>query len=227
MRNTGQYAILDTDRGTIVIELYPAVAPKTVANFEKLSKKGFYDNLTFHRVEPGFVVQGGDPQGNGMGGPGYDLPAEISPTEKHLRGTLAMARKGDQVNPDRKSSGSQFYICLAPAPFLDSSTRFLAAWSKGWMWSIRSKSATISKRSLLATSCRSSSANGKSCTEAGTLAGPYFTIDLHLHTNRGSADSNLSHKDWSIAPAPSGSARYASPSTTTSGICKEIEPLTE
>jgi peptidyl-prolyl cis-trans isomerase B (cyclophilin B) len=119
VRNTGQYAILDTDRGDIVIELYPNVAPKTVANFEDLSKKGFYNNLTFHRVEPGFVVQGGDPQGNGMGGPGYDIPAEISSTEKHLRGTLAMARKGDQVNPDRKSSGSQFYICLAPAPFLD------------------------------------------------------------------------------------------------------------
>ncbi|HUN58898.1 MAG TPA: peptidylprolyl isomerase [Candidatus Binataceae bacterium] len=119
VRNTGQYAILDTDRGDIVIELYPNVAPKTVANFEELSKKGFYNGLTFHRVEPGFVVQGGDPQGNGMGGPGYDLPAEISPTEKHLRGTVAMARKGDQVNPDRKSSGSQFYICLAPAPFLD------------------------------------------------------------------------------------------------------------
>ena len=119
VRNTGHYAILDTDRGLIVLELYPAVAPKTVANFEKLSKDGFYNNLTFHRVEPGFVVQGGDPQGNGMGGPGYDIPAEISPTEKHLRGTLAMARKGDQVNPERKSSGSQFYICLAPAPFLD------------------------------------------------------------------------------------------------------------
>jgi peptidyl-prolyl cis-trans isomerase B (cyclophilin B) len=119
VRNTGQYAILDTDRGDIVIELYPNVAPKSVTNFEDLSKKGFYDNLTFHRVEPGFVVQGGDPQGNGMGGPGYDIPAEISPTEKHLRGSVAMARKGDQVNPDRKSSGSQFYICLAPAPFLD------------------------------------------------------------------------------------------------------------
>ncbi len=119
VRNTDHYATLDTDRGIIVIELYPAVAPQTVANFEKLSKDGFYNNLTFHRVEPGFVVQGGDPQGNGMGGPGYDVPAEINSTEKHLRGTLAMARKGDQVNPDRKSSGSQFYICLAPAPFLD------------------------------------------------------------------------------------------------------------
>ncbi|MGH7840633.1 MAG: peptidylprolyl isomerase [Candidatus Binataceae bacterium] len=119
VRNTGHYVTLETDRGNIVLELYPEVAPKTVANFEKLSKGGFYNNLTFHRVEPGFVVQGGDPKGNGTGGPGYELPAEISPTEKHLRGTLAMARTGDNVNPERKSSGSQFYICLAAAPFLD------------------------------------------------------------------------------------------------------------
>jgi peptidyl-prolyl cis-trans isomerase B (cyclophilin B) len=119
VRNTGHYAIVDTDRGDIVLELYAAEAPKSVANFEKLSKEGFYNNLTFHRVEPGFVVQGGDPAGNGTGGPGYEVPAEISPTEKHVRGTLAMARRGDQVNPDRKSSGSQFYICLEPAPFLD------------------------------------------------------------------------------------------------------------
>jgi peptidyl-prolyl cis-trans isomerase B (cyclophilin B) len=119
VRNTGHYATIETSRGKIVVELYPAVAPKTVANFEKLSKDGFYNNLTFHRVEPGFVVQGGDPQGTGMGGPGYEIPAEISPTEKHLRGTIAMARTGDQVNPERKSSGSQFYICLAPASFLD------------------------------------------------------------------------------------------------------------
>jgi len=119
MRNTGHYAVLDTDKGTIVIELYPAVAPKTVANFEKLSRDGFYNGLTFHRVEPGFVVQGGDPAGNGTGGPGYTVPAELSQTEKHLRGTVAMARTGDDVNPQRASSGSQFYICLAPAPFLD------------------------------------------------------------------------------------------------------------
>ena len=119
VRNTGHYATIETNRGNIVIELYPEVAPKTVTNFEKLSKDGFYNGLTFHRVEPGFVVQGGDPQGNGTGGPGYQVPAEISATEKHLRGSLAMARTGDQVNPERKSSGSQFYICLAPAPFLD------------------------------------------------------------------------------------------------------------
>jgi len=119
VRNTEHYAILETDRGEIVIELYPAEAPKTVANFEKLSSDGFYNKLTFHRVDPGFVVQGGDPAGNGTGGPGYELAAEISRAEKHLRGTVAMARRGDQVNPDRKSSGSQFYICLEPAPFLD------------------------------------------------------------------------------------------------------------
>jgi peptidyl-prolyl cis-trans isomerase B (cyclophilin B) len=119
VRNTGHYAILDTDRGTIVIEFYPSVAPKTVENFETLTKKGFYNGLTFHRVVPGFVVQGGDPKGDGSGGPGYDLPAEISPVEKHLRGSVATARLGDAVNPDRKSSGSQFYICLAAQPSLD------------------------------------------------------------------------------------------------------------
>ena len=119
VRNTGHYAIIDTDKGDIVVELYPAVAPKTVENFETLAKKGFYNGLTFHRVEPGFVIQGGDPAGNGSGGPGYDIPAELSPVEKHLRGTIAMARLGDQVNPERRSSGSQFYICLEPAPFLD------------------------------------------------------------------------------------------------------------
>ena len=119
VRNTGHYATIDTDRGVIVVELYESVAPKTVTNFEKLSKDGFFNNLTFHRVEPGFVVQGGDPAGNGTGGPGYEIPAEISKTEHHLRGTIAMARTGDNVNPERKSSGSQFYICLAAAPFLD------------------------------------------------------------------------------------------------------------
>src|SRR6202050_4481759 len=97
VRNTGHYATIETNRGNIVVELYPAVAPKTVANFEKLSRDAFYKTLSFHRVEPGFVVQGGDPQGTGMGGPGYEVPAEISPTEKHLRGTLWMARTGDRV----------------------------------------------------------------------------------------------------------------------------------
>jgi len=119
VRNTSHYAIIDTDRGTIVVELYPKVAPKTVDNFETLVKKGFYNNLTFHRVVPDFVVQGGDPDGTGMGGPGYNVPAEIDANEHHLRGTLATARQGDEVNPTRQSSGSQFYICLKPQPYLD------------------------------------------------------------------------------------------------------------
>ncbi len=119
VRNTGHYAIVDTDRGTFVIELYPKVAPKTVANFETLVKKGFYNGLTFHRVVPDFVVQGGDPDGTGMGGPGYTVPAEIDKNEHHLRGSVATARTGDSVNPNRESSGSQFYICLEPQPALD------------------------------------------------------------------------------------------------------------
>ncbi len=119
LRHTGHYAIIDTEHGSVVIELYPAVAPKTVANFEKLVNKGFYNGLTFHRVVDGFVVQGGDPNGDGSGGPGYEIVAEINPNEKHLRGTVATARTGDDVNPERKSSGSQFYICLAPQPGLD------------------------------------------------------------------------------------------------------------
>lgn len=119
LRHTGHYAIVETEHGIFVIELYPTVAPKTVANFETLVKKGFYNGLTFHRVEPGFVVQGGDPKGDGTGGPGYEIDAEIKPSEKHLRGTVATARTGDEVNPERKSSGSQFYICLEPQPGLD------------------------------------------------------------------------------------------------------------
>ena len=119
VRNTGHYAIIDTERGEIVVELYPAVAPKTVANFESLVNKGFYNGLTWHRVVPDFVIQGGDPDGTGMGGPGYNVPAEISKDEHHLRGSLATARKGDDVNPQRESSGSQFYICLEPQPGLD------------------------------------------------------------------------------------------------------------
>ncbi len=88
-----------------------------MANFETLVNKGFYNGLTWHRVVPDFVIQGGDPDGTGAGGPGYTVPAEIK--EKHLRGSLATARQGDEVNPTRASSGSQFYICLQPQPGLD------------------------------------------------------------------------------------------------------------
>lgn len=102
-----------TARGDIVFSLFPDDAPLHSAAFMKLAEAGFYDGLTFHRVEPGFVVQGGDPQGDGTGGPGYKLKAEFN-ARPHLRGTVAMARSSQ---PD--SAGSQFYICLDDAPFLD------------------------------------------------------------------------------------------------------------
>ncbi|MFH1957714.1 MAG: peptidylprolyl isomerase [bacterium] len=108
-----------TEKGSIVIELYKKEAPKTVENFIKLSRKDFYNGLTFHRVVPDFVAQGGDPQGTGRGGPGYTLPAEIAPDLKHVEGAVAMARLPDSANPERRSSGSQFYICLKDVFFLD------------------------------------------------------------------------------------------------------------
>jgi len=109
-----QTAVITMEKGgEIVIEFFPADAPKTVENFVTLAKKGFYDGLTFHRVEPGFVVQGGDPKGDGTGGPGYKVKAEFN-KQPHVRGVVAMARSND---PD--SAGSQFYITLAPANFLD------------------------------------------------------------------------------------------------------------
>lgn len=110
-------ATIDTDKGQIVAELYAKDAPQHVNNFVFLAKEGFFDNLTFHRVEPGFVIQGGDPVGNGTGGPGYTIPAEL--TRKHTEGALAAARLGDPQNPKRESSGSQFYITLAPQSQLD------------------------------------------------------------------------------------------------------------
>ena len=110
---------ITTDRGVIVADLEPSLAPVTVNNFVGLARQGFYDGLAFHRVVPDFVIQGGDPDGTGAGGPGYTVPAEINPAEHHLRGSLATARQGDEVNPKRESSGSQFYICLEPQPGLD------------------------------------------------------------------------------------------------------------
>lgn len=107
------YARLTTELGTIDIELYPESAPIHVTNFLKLAQAGFYNGLNFHRVEPGFVVQGGDPNGDGTGGPGYEIPAEFN-DRPHVLGTLAMARSSD---PD--SAGSQFYFTLAAQPGLD------------------------------------------------------------------------------------------------------------
>ena len=111
-------ATIKTEKGDIVIELFGDVAPLTVSNFISLSQNGFYNNLTFHRREEGFVIQGGDPKGDGTGGPGYTIPAEIS-DKKHVRGAVATARLGDAANPTKASSGSQFYITLAETPFLD------------------------------------------------------------------------------------------------------------
>jgi len=101
--------VLETSRGVIKFILYPDEAPLHSANFVKLIQDGFYDGLTFHRVVKGFVSQGGDPSGDGTGGPDYEIPAEIS--LPHGPGAVAMARTGDDVNPKRKSSGSQFYFC--------------------------------------------------------------------------------------------------------------------
>ncbi len=109
-----QTAVITLDNGNeIKIEFFPEDAPKTVENFVTLAKKGFYDGLTFHRVVPDFVVQGGDPNGNGSGGPGYQIKAEFN-KRKHVRGTLAMARS---QHPD--SAGSQFYVTYGPTPHLD------------------------------------------------------------------------------------------------------------
>ena len=110
-------ATISTAKGDIVVQLDAGAAPQTVNNFVFLTEQGFYDGLTFHRVEPGFVIQGGDPLGTGAGGPGYTVPAEIELS--HVEGAIAMARQGDEVNPSRASSGSQFYITLAPTPHLD------------------------------------------------------------------------------------------------------------
>jgi len=111
-----QTGVITLDNGNeIRMEFYPEDAPKTVENFVSLANKGFYNGLTFHRVVPDFVVQGGDPKGNGTGGPGYTIKAEFN-KQKHLRGTVAMARSQD---PD--SAGSQFYICYGPTPHLDGS----------------------------------------------------------------------------------------------------------
>jgi peptidyl-prolyl cis-trans isomerase B (cyclophilin B) len=116
VKETGRYLVTITmaKGGTIEIVLEGAEMPLTSANFIQLAGAGFYDGLTFHRVEPGFVIQGGDPRGNGMGGPGYMIKLEISPEFKHKKGAISMAR-----SQARDSAGSQFFITLADTPFLD------------------------------------------------------------------------------------------------------------
>jgi cyclophilin family peptidyl-prolyl cis-trans isomerase len=116
---------ISTKFGDMVIQLDPEVAPKTVENFKKLTSEGFYNGTTFHRIIPNFMIQGGDPLSknpdqrakHGTGGPGYTLPAEIK--LPHTRGTVATARLGDQVNPKRESSGSQFFINITDNDYLN------------------------------------------------------------------------------------------------------------
>ncbi len=132
--NGNEVAVIKTSKGTIKVALHGNDAPIHVGNFVELADKGFYDNIKFHRLEPGFVVQGGDPNtrdytpeeviegvrmrahGFGTGNPGYCIKEEFTtnPNNRHEDGTLAMARS---QNPD--SAGSQFYFCLGPQPFLD------------------------------------------------------------------------------------------------------------
>lgn len=113
-------AVIETKFGSINIKFFPEVAPNHVKNFIDLAKKGFYDGTIFHRVIPGFMIQGGDPNSinhdkskHGMGGPGYTIKAEFN-DKSHKRGILSMARA---AHPD--SAGSQFFICVADSPFLD------------------------------------------------------------------------------------------------------------
>jgi len=110
---------IETNQGTIKVELYPDIAPNTVNNFVSLVKKGFYDGTIFHRVIPGFMIQGGDPDGTGMGGPGYSIKGEFQKNGfkndlAHTTGVISMARA---QMPD--SAGSQFFIMVDDAPYLD------------------------------------------------------------------------------------------------------------
>lgn len=120
MSNQNPIVTFTMENGDVMkAELYPDVAPNTVNNFISLVKKGFYDGLIFHRVIAGFMIQGGDPEGSGMGGPGYSIKGEfnyngVENNVKHSRGVLSMARA---QHPD--SAGSQFFIMHADAPHLD------------------------------------------------------------------------------------------------------------
>lgn len=105
-------AVIETVKGEIELVLFDEDAPNTVSNFEKLANTGFYDGLTFHRVIPDFVIQGGCPFGDGTGGPGYTIKCEINPN-RHVKGALSMAHAG------RDTWGSQFFITLSPQPHLD------------------------------------------------------------------------------------------------------------
>ncbi|HEB9304520.1 TPA: peptidylprolyl isomerase [Campylobacter coli] len=112
--NEYKFALVETEKGTMKLELFGDEAPQTVCNFANLANEGFYKDLNFHRVIPNFVIQGGCPHGNGIGGPGYEIVCECDDqAHKHQRGTLSMAHAG------RDTGGSQFFICHSPQPHLD------------------------------------------------------------------------------------------------------------
>ena len=118
--NNNPEAIIEMENGDVMkLELYPDIAPNTVRNFISLANKGFYDGVIFHRVIPGFMIQGGDPQGVGVGGPGYSIKGEFKANGfennlKHTKGVISMARS---MSPN--SAGSQFFIMVADSPHLD------------------------------------------------------------------------------------------------------------
>ncbi len=119
--------------GSVVIELYPEIAPNTVNNFISLVKSGFYDNNTFHRLVPGFVLQGGDPSGTGTGGPGYTIKGEFTSNGftnnlKHTKGIVSMAR----TSISNDTAGSQFFIMLDDAPYLDEQYATFGKVIDGW-----------------------------------------------------------------------------------------------
>ena len=109
-----KFAVIKTDKGDMVAQLYPEETPQTVANFANLAKSGFYDGLNFHRVIPNFVIQGGCPYGSGIGGPGWRIKCEcVGQKRKHNRGSLSMAHAG------RDTGGSQFFVCHSAQPHLN------------------------------------------------------------------------------------------------------------
>jgi peptidyl-prolyl cis-trans isomerase B (cyclophilin B) len=147
----GSVVKLDTDKGTLYLDLYDAKVPIAAGNFLELVGRKFYDGLTFHRVIADFMIQGGDPKGDGTGGPGFTIPDEADKGLKHVRGSLAMAKTSA---PD--SGGCQFYICHSPQPSLDGSYTVFGECIKG-MDAVDSiaigdhiKKAVILKKSALA-----------------------------------------------------------------------------
>jgi cyclophilin family peptidyl-prolyl cis-trans isomerase len=195
--------VLETAVGTIAVQLFPADAPRTVENVRRLANTGFYDGLTFHRVAPGFVVQGGDPNSrdenpfnDGQGGPGYTLPAEIKRT--HARGAVAMARRGDAENPARESNGSQFYIALKDLPQLDGAYTVFGQVLSGWD--------TVEKLVLLAN--RTDIARQGNNANPGTHALIRRTRLEPLARWKGRAASAAR------APAPAAAKRPAAPDST-------------